>query len=83
MITKKFIFNVFYFIVLSLSFSEYGFAAEIVEQEQYGDSPDLTLINDSKYDLSRSFFGYKPTLGRGLRDQLNSSGGSACTSCSH
>lgn len=44
---------------------------------------DLTLINEITYDLSKPIFGVRPTLGRGLRDMQNSSGGSACTSCAH
>lgn len=44
---------------------------------------DLTLINDTNYDLSKPIFGVRPTLGRGLRDMQNSAGGSACTSCAH
>ena len=44
---------------------------------------DLTLINEVSYDLSKPIFGVRPTLGRGLRDMQNSSGGSACTSCAH
>ncbi len=44
---------------------------------------DLTLVNDTNYDLSKPIFGVRPTLGRGLRDMQNSAGGSACTSCAH
>ncbi len=48
-----------------------------------GTDIDLTLINEVTYDLSKPIFGVRPTLGRGLRDMQNSSGGSACTSCAH
>jgi hypothetical protein len=56
------------------------FAADIQSDQ---DDIDLTLINDMTYDLSKPIFGTRPTLGRGLRDMQNSSGGSACTSCAH
>jgi hypothetical protein len=51
--------------------------------EKKDDDIDFTLLNEESYDLSRPIFNIKPTLGRGLRDQQQSSGGSACTSCAH
>ncbi len=63
-------------IILSL-----GVGAHESETDQ--DHLDLSLINAASYDLSKPIFNVKPTLGRGLRDQQSSSGGSACASCAH
>ena len=67
-------------IVVFILMSTVTFSEEI---QPLDNDIDLTLINDTSYDLSKPIFGVRPTLGRGLRDMQNSAGGSACTSCAH
>ena len=70
-------------LVLISLFTVISFSVSAAEINAESDEIDLTLINEVSYDLSKPIFGVHPTLGRGLRDMQNSSGGSACTSCAH
>jgi hypothetical protein len=65
-------------IIFYLGLNAYSF-----QPDQKNAEIDLSLINQSQYNLSGSVFEVRPTLGRGLRDLQNSAGGSACTSCAH
>ncbi len=71
----KLVLVVVFILISTVTFSE--------ETKPLDHEIDLTLINDTNYDLSKPIFGVRPTLGRGLRDMQNSAGGSACTSCAH
>ncbi len=71
----KLVWIVGFILISTVTFSE--------ETQPLDHEIDLTLINDTNYDLSKPIFGVRPTLGRGLRDMQNSAGGSACTSCAH
>ncbi len=70
----------FVLVILCLCLASVSFSEDILVADT---DIDLTLINDTSYDLSKPIFGVRPTLGRGLRDMQNSAGGSACTSCAH
>lgn len=57
--------------------------SEFTETNSKENEIDLSLINEKAYDLTKPVFKVRPTLGQGIRDFQNQSGGSACTTCAH